>query len=269
MTDSFGSSDCVPCCVDAAPRVSLVMLKGSSGSTTLKCRRIVTYIGSRPGCRIVLKHRHVDPVHVAIVNDGFEVHAVDLVTQRHTRLNGLNMEHERLGDGDLLSIANWEFRVDITQPTSESEGVHDEHSFSMEPTPTIVALEHIASGRILKPSRDICVIGRRNGCDISLTDRKVSRVHALIIRYFGQPALVDLNSRHGLVVNDQPITFHMLRDGDMITIGETKFRARLLGAAMLQHASNSNGKAHDPVAPRLADTDLGIIELESVDELTD
>ena len=191
----------------------------------LNCRRVVTLIGSRDGCKLVLKNKRVDPAHLAIIHTGLEVLAVDLLTRTGTMLNGLKMQYERLRHGDQLTLGPWVFTVSIEQPKESATG--DLLPFALEPTPQVIALEHVSSRRILQPSREACLIGRRAGCDIAVSDNAASRAHAILFKFHGYPAVCDLLSRNQTMVNGAPITFQVLRNEDILTIGETDFRVRL------------------------------------------
>jgi pSer/pThr/pTyr-binding forkhead associated (FHA) protein len=185
-----------------------------------------------------MQHRRIAPVHVAVVNDGTQIMAVDLVTSYGTLLNGLKMEHERLNDGDLLTCRPWEFRAVVQRAEhTERDGRRDAHPFGLDPSPHVVALEHVNSGRILRPNREICIIGRRNGCDITITDSQVSRVHALLLNYFGHPAVFDLLSTNQTLVNGDPVQYQRLRNDDILTVGESPFRVRLLDSKVTEQAA--------------------------------
>lgn len=208
----------------------LIAQPGTRRETVIACRRVVTLIGSRDGCKICLRHPKVAPLHVVLVNSGTGVYGVDLVTNQGTHLNGLKMEHEALSDGDDLEIGPWTFRVDIEQPTHDTHA--DLHPFPLDPTPHVAALEHLATGRILQPNREQCVVGRRSGCDITLDDKRVSRTHALLLSYFGHPAVFDLLSQNQTLVNDEPVTFRVLENDDIVAFGHSRFRVRLVGSSV-------------------------------------
>ena len=80
MNPSEVAGQDAPVVARAAPRVRLVVEGGGDSGMRIKCRRVVTLLGSRLGCKIALKHKSVSPVHLAIVNDGEQIHASDLVT---------------------------------------------------------------------------------------------------------------------------------------------------------------------------------------------
>jgi pSer/pThr/pTyr-binding forkhead associated (FHA) protein len=228
------------------------------------CRRALTLLGSRAGCKVTLKHKGVAPVHAAIVVNGEKVHAVDLVTLSGTFLNGLKMEHELLNDGDLLTVGPWEFRVDIQQPSRISSA--DANPFGLEPSPQVIALEHLSSGRILQPTRDVCIIGRRNGCDIAISDPSVSRTHAMFLRYYGHPVIFDLLTKRHTFVNDEPVGFRVLQNDDVVSIGESRFRVRLAGSPVGESASK-NQKGVLPSQPPISEVAPGdLVDIETTEK---
>jgi serine/threonine protein kinase len=68
----------------------------------------------------------------------------------------------------------------------------------------------------------------REGCDTNLDDKKVSRKHARI-EIIGQNTiyLKDLASSNGTFLNENRISVAQLRDGDVIRVGDTRFRFRM------------------------------------------
>ncbi len=229
----------------------------------MACHRLITLLGARAGCKIALRHETVSPVHAAIVCLGPKVFAVDLASQNGTRLNGLKLEQERLSDGDVLEIHPWEFRVELQVHNGDDAG---EGLLGLEPAPRVVALEHLETKRLLHPGRDICVIGRHPGCDITLADDRVSRAHAMLINYHGYPALADLVSHHGTLVNEEPIHFRVLRADEVVTLGSSKFRVRLVGSSVVEKASE-NGKVvpGKPAIPRNGAAGPDLINIKAVE----
>lgn len=216
-----------PAIAASAPRVQLMTETGGPVPLCIECRRVVTLIGSREHCKICLRHKSVAAVHVAIVNNGTDVYAIDLMTKTGTRLNGLAMECEKLADGDVITIGPWEFAVDIKPGEAEEAGGLPA---DIDATPGGFALEHVVSHRVLQPSRSVCLIGRRKGCDIAISDSRVSRAHALLINYLGFPTIFDLLSRNQTFVNASPASFQVLKNEDVLAIGDSKFRVRLVHA---------------------------------------
>jgi pSer/pThr/pTyr-binding forkhead associated (FHA) protein len=245
-----------PTLAESAPQVNLLVNPSSPQAKRIPCRHVVTLLGSRAGCKIVIPNRRISPVHLALVHTGQSIYAVDLLTPQGTFLNGLRMQYEKVSQGDSLSIESWNFRVQIEEPGGSGNG--DVHPFGLEPTPQVIALEHLASRRVLCPSREVCLVGRRAGCDITLSDQSVSRVHALLFTYFGYPYLVDLLSRNHTLVNDEPVGFQVLKNDDVVTLGEARFRVRLM-------SSRAGDRPAKPADSPLAPIKLEEEESESAD----
>jgi predicted component of type VI protein secretion system len=68
------------------------------------------------------------------------------------------------------------------------------------------------------------VIGRSTRADIRLNDPWVSRVHCELSLRDGQLVVRDLESRHGVYVNDQRVMQSVLHPGDVLLLGVTRYR---------------------------------------------
>lgn len=236
----------IPAVAESAPILSLVLQSGAQAGLQIPCRRVVTLIGTREGCKIHIPDKRVSPAHVALVNDGTKIIALDLITASGTKLNGLTLEYETLNHGDVIEVASWSFQVRIERSPNYDNA--DEHPFELEPTPHVVALEHVKTGRLLQPNRDVCIVGRRPGCDIHLDDNRVSRAHALLLTYFGYPAIFDLLTSNGTFVDDERQSFRKLEPDDVLKIGDSEFRIRFAGALVTKKLS-SNGSGKKPTTP--------------------
>lgn len=74
-------------------------------------------------------------------------------------------------------------------------------------------------GKVFPIESDSVKLGRDSSCEIKLKDNGVSREHAEIYRVGEMHFIRDLGSRNGIIVNDLPIEDELLRDGDIIRIG--------------------------------------------------
>ena len=117
----------------------------------------------------------------------------------------------------------------------------------LEPSPQAFALEHLDSSRVLQPSREISIVGRRAGCDIVVSDADVSRAHALILAHNDRPAILDLLSSNGTFVNNERVAFHILENDDVLKIGESSFRVRLVGSGISEKSAKKIKSATKPV----------------------
>lgn len=64
------------------------------------------------------------------------------------------------------------------------------------------------------------VIGRDAKNGINLSDPSVSRRHALLTCALDEYFIEDLGSTNGTLLNDRPVTKHILKSGDQLQIGE-------------------------------------------------
>jgi hypothetical protein len=71
------------------------------------------------------------------------------------------------------------------------------------------------------------VLGRQEGNEVRLDDKKASRRHAKVFREGEAVYLQDLGSSNGTYIGEDRISRVRLRDGDVFRIGETKVRVRL------------------------------------------
>ena len=70
-------------------------------------------------------------------------------------------------------------------------------------------------------------IGRQPGCELQIDSQSVSRNHAMILKGARELIVEDLNSTNGVLVNGRKVTRHLLKDGDVLTVGEIQFRCVL------------------------------------------
>jgi chromosome segregation ATPase len=72
--------------------------------------------------------------------------------------------------------------------------------------------------------KDRLTIGRTVHNDIQLKAQYISRRHALIVTENDRTRIVDWGSRNGIAVNRRQVTEHVLKSGDIVTIGTADFR---------------------------------------------
>ena len=77
---------------------------------------------------------------------------------------------------------------------------------------------------ILHRLRRRTTIGRAADNDIQIDARFVSRYHATVLAGPTQTIIEDLGSTNGIVINSRRATRQVLRDGDVVRIGKSRFR---------------------------------------------
>lgn len=76
-------------------------------------------------------------------------------------------------------------------------------------------------GHLYKLSDGDTTIGRLGTCDIVLDDAAVSRQHAKVRKEGEDFVIYDLAATNPVLVNQQPITRHVLKEGDRVELGNT------------------------------------------------
>ena len=84
----------------------------------------------------------------------------------------------------------------------------------------VVAL--VAGGKRHTVTKRTTVIGRSQGCEITLDDANISRRHAELRQQGTSYWIVDLSSTNGVEVNGSRVERAKLEDGDTVTLGETE-----------------------------------------------
>ncbi|MCH9693855.1 MAG: FHA domain-containing protein [Gammaproteobacteria bacterium] len=72
--------------------------------------------------------------------------------------------------------------------------------------------------------KDRLTIGRTDDNDIQLKVAYISRRHAVIQTENGETRIIDWGSKNGIYVNSEKVSEHPLHHGDVITVGNARFR---------------------------------------------
>ncbi len=72
--------------------------------------------------------------------------------------------------------------------------------------------------------KDRLTIGRTADNDIQLTPSYISRRHAVIVTEGDTTRVIDWGSKNGVYVNSQRVKEHFLSNGDIVAVGNAKFR---------------------------------------------
>lgn len=74
--------------------------------------------------------------------------------------------------------------------------------------------------QVFKLVKDVVVLGRSRECDLPLEDNVSSRKHCQLRAWAGSYLLEDLTSKNGTFVNGEKVSSVMLKDGDLISLGD-------------------------------------------------
>ena len=221
------SMDRPPRVPKSAPKVRLTIMSGPGAGQIVELSRCVTIIGSRAGCKLQLRSPDVAPVHAAVVNTAEDVYLRDLMSRTGTYRSDLPVMLEKLEDGDTLRIADWELGVEISAYTVDT--LSDLPHVTLEPAPTAFGVELNGTGQLVKLNRPVGLVGRRDGCDVMINNRHISRAHLLLFTYAGQPVFCDLLSNNGVMLDGARARFGTLHSGDYLDVGPQRVRMILPG----------------------------------------
>ena len=65
-----------------------------------------------------------------------------------------------------------------------------------------------------------CIVGRTRSCHLQLDDRLISRQHARFAKQDGRWSVEDLQTKNGLYLNEERVTFTPVNDGDVVSLGQ-------------------------------------------------
>ncbi|HUI87210.1 MAG TPA: FHA domain-containing protein [Anaerolineales bacterium] len=197
-------------------------------------------VGREQDNDLVLPGDHISRKHAIIVwrKDHFEVE--DLRSANGTTVNGKPLNKPRvLKDGDRLAFFDVETVFNEhrqAQPPMQEEGVRRTIIMKQPARPSLVISSGPGEGHKIPLKEGVMTIGRATSSgdtwDISLQDRSVSRPHARVETKEGVVNLTDAGSANGTLLNGNTLSSPAaLKDGDVITIGETIliFRAAVKG----------------------------------------
>jgi pSer/pThr/pTyr-binding forkhead associated (FHA) protein len=100
--------------------------------------------------------------------------------------------------------------------------------------------------REIRLTQPAYTVGRSLDNDIIVDDPTISRRHAQLIRSNDHYALRDLRSRNGTFVNGQRISEVVLRDGDLLTLGDVGLVFKRLSGASPPGDQESQPQTHQP-----------------------
>jgi len=155
-------------------------------------------------------------------------HIVDLDSTHGVRVNAQMVDgQQRLEDGFVIELG--EVRLDVNlrpvAPPLESLQV-----VGVQEHPAVLRIESgKQTGLEVRLDHHVYTVGRTRNNDIILADGTISRRHCLIGRTRNDWYILDLNSRHGVVVNGQLVDERQALHGDeAIQVGDVQMALRFV-----------------------------------------
>ena len=193
-------------------------------------RDLIT-VGRQHGNTIRLTERNVSRQHARFVkeDDGYRVE--DLDSYNGVTVNGERIEGSRvLHDGDRVSIGDYilafkdEAAATVAEPLPMPPRPVSGSLGPMSPPARLVMMSAPAPGAEFSISRPDVRIGRLEELDLCISHRSISREHARVAQREGAFEIEDLESANGIRINGSPTTRGPLHSGDIVELGQVRFR---------------------------------------------
>ena len=194
-------------------------------------------IGRDPRADVVLDHAQVSRRHVYFQVVEGRAFWVDLESRTGTHGDGELQKSGWLEGGQTLCVGPYVIRRFVGDSQTDNDPPQVKPplvapfvavAYSHAPLPE-VALEFLngPSQSMAWPVRRVMsLIGSASGCKFRLTDASVSRFHGSLLRTSAGLWIVDLLGQGGITVNEVPVRFSQLADGDVLRIGRYQIRVR-------------------------------------------
>ncbi len=205
---------------------------GATAPRLVPLGRPFALIGRIAHADLHIDDRDVSARHVYIHSDARGLFAVDLATRTGTRFGESEAPCGWLRPGESIEVAGRLIRV----ASFEVEGR------PASPPPCAVNLLTDAgdaplAGLTLEPvagrgpswalGSELAFVGRGDGCAIRLNQANVSRTHCALLRTAHAAYVIDLPGQPTLVNGQPPRGATALGDGDVLSIGQVRFVARV------------------------------------------
>jgi pSer/pThr/pTyr-binding forkhead associated (FHA) protein len=205
---------------------------GHDPGRVVRTRRPFALIGRLPEAEIRIDDPAVEDRHVFLLLDRRGVFGVDLLTRTGTRFAGASATSSRLGPGDVLEVAGR--RVEILQLRVDGSVVdpplsdHDPLAEADASTLAALTLEPLdVPGPPWMLGSALVFAGSGEACAIRIGGASASTTHCALLRGPSTAHVIDLLGRRTLL-NGRPVDgASALRDGDILTIGQARFTARV------------------------------------------
>jgi pSer/pThr/pTyr-binding forkhead associated (FHA) protein len=192
-------------------------------------------IGRIAHADIRFEDRGVSARHVYLHADDRGLFAVDLATRTGTRFNEAAAPCGWLRTGDSIEVAGRVIRVEsfevdgrvVAPPPCSDNMLADAGDVPL----VGLTLEPVGQrGPSWALGSELAFVGRNDGCAIRLNQASVSRTHCALLRTRDAAYVIDLPGRPTLVNGQPPRGATALTDGDVLTLGQVRFVARIAPA---------------------------------------
>jgi pSer/pThr/pTyr-binding forkhead associated (FHA) protein/outer membrane protein assembly factor BamD (BamD/ComL family) len=200
----------------------------------------VVVLGRSEDVDLCLSDIGVSRRHARIITDEHGVTYEDLNSGNGSWFMGKRVRTQSLAAGDVLVLEPFHLHF-IEPPRPVRPAPILKQVVATDPGVSVAQLQ-VLTGHNPSPGTRFEIpttglsIGRSEREDVTLADASASRHHAEVIQRGGAHILRDPGSANGLYVNDERVSEHTLRHGDVVKIGDTELRFVSMIASPLQAA---------------------------------
>jgi len=211
----------------------LVIVDDEGKQTVVPLVRDEITIGRKEGNTIRLTERNVSRRHARLMKANGQFLVEDLHSYNGVKVNGQRIGAEtNLEPGDQISIGDYQLALQLdgaeTSVDQHAPGVAQVDTAMLAspgPPSRLVMITPPAPGAEFALTAERVRIGRAEDLDIWVNHRSISREHAEIQKEpDGGLRLIDLGSANGVRVNGEDVQNALLGSGDVIELGQVRFR---------------------------------------------
>ncbi|MBN1476530.1 FHA domain-containing protein [Candidatus Sumerlaeota bacterium] len=184
---------------------------------------------------IVIDHLSVSRRHAEIHYDHGHWLVADLDSANGTFVNGQRVTTVPLYHADTITVGKMHLHFFDTPMEQDDQMICDSAeertmvlSECSDPRGCLTVVKGKQRGKEFILDGERTMIGRSPECDIQLSDWRVAKTHAHVLRRGPRFLIEDLGTWGAIHVNGAPVKETMLREGDLIQIGGTRMTFRLL-----------------------------------------
>ncbi|MGB8330823.1 MAG: FHA domain-containing protein [Polyangiales bacterium] len=201
----------------------LVISDDEGHTTVVPLVRDEITIGRKAGNTIRLTERNVSRSHARLLKRNGSYIVEDLGSYNGVTLNGVRIDTQaELAPGDQLGIGDYDLALqsDVVA-TANTLPAPKPRSL---PPPRLVVLSDPAAGAEFTLNKSVLRIGRDERLDVWINHKSISHEHAELQVLGGKVTVFDLESANGMRVNGVETSRAVLESGDVLELGEVRFR---------------------------------------------
>ncbi|PKB66488.1 MAG: hypothetical protein BZY81_07035 [SAR202 cluster bacterium Io17-Chloro-G4] len=216
--------------VIAEPADGVAWLAVSGGPGIGQTHRLISgnnTIGRESGNDVSQNDSYMSSRHALLKIVDSHAYVYDLGSTGGTKINGKEIGGRQIEPNSVISVGETELHLlQVDNPKQFANATMSGNTMAErrgEQVGVLLVKSRADAGKSFMLTQGDNIIGRGSGCSIGLSDDSVSRQHAVIRYQGGKMVLFDIGSRGGTKLNGQAIGGHLVRPGDVISMGRSEF----------------------------------------------